>query len=226
MKRYAKNPAELVIQNPTPKKKKKMGKSKRKRDSKGRFMSKKKRKKRSNPSVQDEFVDTGKNLFLQYGLAALAATGTVKGAQYLLDKIPNIPQWAKEWSMIGGPAVAGIVLSMYSNPNSAIAQGVAGGMVLASANGLSDKLIKGIEPGKSQMADAQLQKGDMIVKADGILYDQQGNPIARISGNGETKTIAPSSHTSFDEENKHLLGDSAGFGVDAMSWEGGEAFTA
>jgi hypothetical protein len=218
MKKYAKNPAELVIQNPT--KKKKM--AKRKRDSKGRF-----KKNRNNPiGGADEFVDTGKNLFMQYGLAALASTGTVKGAQYLIGKVPNIPSWAKEWGMIAGPAVAGIVLSMYADRNSALTQGLAGGMVLASANELSDKLLKGNS--KAEMSDANISKGDLIVKPDGYLYDQQGNRLARIADGQESQANTPALPAFESRTNNgggHMLGD-AGFDDFSGSFEQGEAFAA
>ncbi|MDZ7658831.1 hypothetical protein, partial [Fodinibius sp.] len=76
---------------------------------------------------------TGKNLSMQYGLAALASTGSVKGAQYVIDQVPNIPSLGlKNGAVIAGPAMAGTCLSMYAPRNNAIFQGVAGGMVLAS----------------------------------------------------------------------------------------------
>lgn len=210
MKRYAKNPAELVIQNPINSK----TMAKRKRDKKGKF-------KRSNPA--DEFVDTGKNLFMQYGLAALASTGTVKGAQYVISKVPNVPAWAKEWGMIAGPAVAGIVLSMYADRNSALMQGVAGGMVLASANGLSDKLLTGNSAGDDEMAGALLSDGDLIVKKDGYLYDQQGNRLARIAGgteNAPDTPALPAMESRPDNGGGHMLGD--GFNDFGSSFEQGE----
>lgn len=217
------NPAELVIQNPTPDKNTKTM-AKRKRDSKGRY-----KKKRSNPSGTDEFVDTGKDLFMQYGLAALASTGTVKGAEYLLGKVPHIPVWAKEWGLIAGPAAAGILLSMFASKKSAIMQGIAGGMVLASANGLSDKLIKGVAPGG--MADGAIEPGDLLVKPDGYLYDQQGNRIARISDLSKAAGVTPGQvpnalpeFSSFEGDGGHLLGD--GYGSYELSWEAGEAFQA
>ncbi|TYP92086.1 hypothetical protein LX73_2333 [Fodinibius salinus] len=246
MKRYAKNPApddietlqnpaEFVIQNPTPKTNKKM--AKRKRDSDGKFKSK-----RSNPmDAADEFVDTGKNLFMQYGLAALASTGTVKGAEFLINQVPDIPQWAKEWAMIAGPAAAGIIVSMMADRRNAIWQGVSGGMVLASANGLSDKLIKGESPsgakngsgnGGDGMSDGVVEKGDLIVKPDGYLYDQDGKKIARIDAAGmqadpqampagNNQAMVPETNTergSFSQNDDHLLQDST------TNFEQGEVF--
>lgn len=240
-RRYAKNPApddieilenpsEFVIQNPTSTKNNNTM-AKRKRDSEGKF-----KKKRNNPiDAADDFVDTGKNLFMQYGLAALASTGTVKGAEYLLGQLPNIPQWAREWGMIAGPAAAGILLSMFTDRRNAILQGVSGGMVLASANGLSDKLINGQPPaGSSQngsgqngngMSDAGLERGDLIVKSDGYLYDQQGNKIASVDAEGmQTQPISAGSgqentgRGTFSKGNEHLLQDSN------MNFEEGEMF--
>lgn len=197
--------------------------AKRKRGPDGKF-----KKKRKNPGdMADEFVDTGKNLFMQYGLAALASTGSVKGAQYVIKKVPNIPSWAKEWGMIAGPAVAGIILSMYAPRNSAIFQGVAGGMVLASANGLSDKLLTGNSD--EEMSGALLSDGDMIVKEDGYLYDQKGNRLARIANgteNAAEQTRAlPAMESRPDTGGGHTLGD-AGFNDFGGSFEQGEAFLA
>ena len=214
MKRYAKNPSELVIQNPTD-----SNMAKRKRDSQGRF-------KRKNPSITEEFTDTGKDLFMQYGLAALAATGAVKGAQYVVNQIPGIPAWTKEWGAIVGPGVGGIILTMMTDKKSAIMQGLSGGMVLATANGLSDKFINGGGT-DNEMSDAVLEKGDMIVKEDGYLYDQDGNRIAQISGDSIESTSQPQQQqalpaaSSFDVEDNNALGDSF---VD--SWEQGEAWEA
>jgi len=237
MKRYAKNPApeevevldnpaEFVLQNPTSKKNSNTM-AKRKRDSKGRFKSK-----RTNPMDNaDEFLDTGKNLFMQYGLAALASTGTVKGAEYLLGQVPNIPSWAREWGMIALPGMGGILLSMMTDSRNAIYQGVAGGMVLASANGLSDKLIKGESPNGMSDGSKALEPGDYIVKADGFLYDQEGNKIARIDAEGmkakqaampktqPQKTMPKNDNASgtFGKNDSHLL-------QGAGNYEGGETF--
>ena len=206
-------PAELVVQNPTTSNKK-MGKSKRKRDSKGRFMSK------SRKNAADDFVDTGKSLFMEYGLAALAATGTVKGAQYLINKAPvNIPGWAREWLMIVGPGAAGIGLSMWADKKSPIWQGVAGGMVLASANGLSDKLIEGVAPGG--MSDAMVGENDLILKPDGYLYDRAGNRVAKANiDEGKLSTALPAAdqNEAFAMGTSNLLQD-ADF---SQTFEGGE----
>jgi hypothetical protein len=224
MKRYAKNPSELVIQNPD-KNSKKMGKSKRKRDSKGRFMSKSRKNK-----TADKFVDRGQDLLMQYGLAALAATGATKGAQFVLSQIPvNLPDWARDWLIIGLPGAAGVGVSLYSNKNNAIAQGIAGGMVLSTANSLSDKLIKGESPG---MADSfNLPAGSMIIKPDGTVVDSKGTPVAKANipekakkmvgaGNGTPKSIAsnigPFGQGKYES---HLLQDGA-----SNNWESGESY--
>jgi hypothetical protein len=207
---YAKNPAELVIQNPHKKPKKKMARSKRKRDNKGRYSSK-----RKNPS---DFVSTGKNLFLQYGLAALASTGVVKLISVGLKKT-SLNQSMKETVLIAGPAVGGILTSMFAGKNNAIAQGVAGGMVLASVNRASDKFIGGGEDG--EMADA----GDLIVKDDGIVYDQKGNPIAKIDlpDSGEGKMTQKALTAGFDTMStpSNMLGDFEGY----SGYESGEVWT-
>ncbi|MFH5833736.1 hypothetical protein [Halalkalibaculum sp. DA384] len=178
----------------------------------------------SRKNAADDFVDTGKNLFTEFGLAALAATGTVKGAQYLLKQIPvNLPQWAREWLMIIGPGVAGIGVSMYADKNSAIWQGVAGGMVLASANGLSDKLIEGVAPGG--MSDgATVGEMDLILKPDGYLYDKEGNRVAKANiDQGKMASPAlPESGGGFATGESHLLQDSDF----SESFEGGEAWAA
>lgn len=176
--------------------------AKRKRDPKGRYKS----KGRSNPSVVEEFTDTGKNLFMQYGLAALSATSAVKVAEYGASKIPGLPAWAKEWGAIVGPGVAGIIVTMMADKKNAIMQGLAGGMAIATVNGLSDKLIPGNS--SSGMADAALETGDMIVKADGMLYDQQGNPIARIAGNEPaSKSLPASSGSVWPHGEQDFLGE-------------------
>jgi hypothetical protein len=107
-------------------------------------------------------------------------------------------------------------------------QGLAGGMVLATANGLSDKLLTGGDKAAKsggEMADAQLEPGDFIVKADGMLYDQQGNPIARISENG-LESAAPAQpaltaagDTEIWDYYDHSLGESV-----PGSYEEGEAW--
>lgn len=179
MKRYAKNPAELVIHNPTNK-----TMAKRKRGKNGKF----KKKRKNAASAADEFVDTGKNLFMQYGLAALASTFTVRGVANLLDRVPNLPTWAKRWGVIAVPAAGGTILSMATAKNNAILQGLAGGMVLASANTLSDRLIGG-----GEMAGlGNVDSGDLIIKKDGYIYDQQGNKIAALK-NGDTPQVTSGS---------------------------------
>jgi hypothetical protein len=211
---YAKNPAELVIQNPHKKPQKKMARTKRKRNKKGRYTSK-----RKNPS---DFVSTGKNLFLQYGLAALASTGVVKMISVGLKKT-GLNQSMKETVLIAGPAVGGILTSMFASKNNAIAQGVAGGMVLASVNRASDKFIGGNEDGS--MADANLSASDLIVKEDGLLYDQKGNAIAKIDLPGATgsKVTQKALTAGFDTMStpSNMLGDFEGYN----GYESGEVWT-
>lgn len=193
--------------------------AKRKRGPDGKF-----KKKRKNPKgVGDEFVDTGKNLFMQYGLAALASTFTVTGVAKLLDRVPNLPSWARQWGIIAVPAAGGITLSMLTDKKSAIMQGLAGGMVLASANTLSDRLIGS----GAQMAGlGQVEPGDLIVKADGYIYDQDGNRIAALK-NADTPMITSGSGGDGDESvfNRpdHVLGDFDDFD---NGWETGEAWAA
>lgn len=210
---YAKNPAELVIQNPA-KNKKKNSKSKnkmsKKRDNQGRFAS----KKRSNPA--DDFIDTGKNLFMKFGLAALAATGVTKIFSIGVSKT-NLPKMAKDAVIIAGPAAAGIVTSMVAGKNNAIAQGLAGGMVLASVNTATDRFM----PKEGDLSDS-----DLIVKADGYVYDQNGNPLAQIALPESEQSQLPESSSASEKvssfqtiaENDNMLGDWGD------SFEGGEVW--
>ncbi|WP_020402800.1 hypothetical protein [Gracilimonas tropica] len=207
---YAKNPAELVIQNPAKSSKKKNSKTtkkmaKQKRKKNGRFTS----KKRSNPA--GDFVDTGKNLFMKFGLAALAATGVTKIISIGVSKT-QLPKVAKDAVIIAGPAVGGIITSMVAGKNNAIAQGIAGGMVLASVNTATDRFM----PKEGDLSDS-----DMIVKADGYVYDQNGNPIAQINmpGAEETKML-PESTTAFQviPEHDNMLGEFEGSFESGESW--------
>lgn len=208
---YAKNPAELVIQNPAKTSKKnnskttkKMATKKRKKN--GRFAS----KKRSNPA--GDFVDTGKNLFMKFGLAALASTGVIKIVHIAVSKT-GLPKGVKDAVIIAGPAAAGIVTSMFAGKNNAIAQGIAGGMVLASVNTATDKFL----PKEGELSDS-----DMIVKADGYVYDQNGNPLAQISLPEESETQSLPERTSAFQtiaEHDNMLGDWGG-----DSFEGGESW--
>ncbi len=207
---YAKNPAELVIQNPH----KKPNNMARKRKKNGRYA-----KKRSNPG--GDFVDTGKNLFMQYGLAALASTGVIKLFQIGL-KNTGLSKNMKEMVLVAGPAAAGIVTSMTTSRNNAIAQGVAGGMVLASVHRVSDKFIGDVD---DELDDSPLDHQDLIVKADGIVYDQSGNPIAKIdlpdgADGGPISSKALTSGFDTISSPGNSLGDFEGYG----GFESGEVW--
>lgn len=208
MKVYAKNPAELVIENPT-KKTKKM--AKRKRDNKGRYA-----KKRKNPAgLTDEITETGKNLFMQYGLAALASTGVISVAKNIIAQVDGLPDWAREWGVLLIPAAGGIGVSMLTDSKNAITQGVAGGMFLASVNGLSDKFLGGANGDTDGLGN--VEKGDLIVKKDGYIYDQKGNRIAAVSNNGNGNSQKQLT-AGWDREN-HSLGEPF-----AENWETGETW--
>lgn len=212
MKIYAKNPAELVVENPAKSKKTTKTMAKR-RNAKGQFTSK-----RKNQSIGDEVTETGKDLFLKYGLAAFASIGVLKGFSMLINKVPDIPQAAKDAILIGGPFAGGIVTAMLTDKKSPIAQGIAGGMVLASVNTAGDKFLKGASPSEQMAGLGQIEPSDMILKADGILYDQEGNPIAAIkSGSnqeGSDPLITGNDPLDTMKQDQHLLGDawSSGFG--------------
>lgn len=189
-----------------------MARRKRKRDGNGRYASK-----RKNPG---DFVSTGKNLFLQYGLAALASTGVVKMISVGLAKT-NLNRTMKETVLIAGPAVGGILTSMMAGRSNAIAQGVAGGMVLASVNRASDKFIGSSD---NDMADADLDSSDLIVKSDGVVYDQAGNAIAKIDLPDATGSTTQKALTAgFDTISApgSMLGDFEGHG----GYESGEVWT-
>lgn len=214
---YAKNPAELVIQNPAkkPKTKQKKKMARKKRNAKGRFTSK-----RKNPAgPASEFTETGKNLFMRFGLAALAATGVAKGVSVGVAKL-DLPTPVKDALIIGGPAAGGILVSMLTGKNNAIAQGIAGGMVLASVNTASDRFIGG------RGSVDGLSDTDMIVKSDGVLYDQDGNAIAKIAlpgsenGNGRDhgQRVLEEAFSTIDKPG-NMLGEFDG------SFEGGEVWT-
>lgn len=220
MKIYAKNPAELVIENPAGPKKRTKTMGKQKRNSKGQFMKKSKSKsKRKNPSIGDEVTETGKDLFFKYGLAAFASIGVLKGFSLLINKVPDIPQAAKDAILIGGPFAGGIATAMLTDKKSPVAQGIAGGMVLASVNTASDKFLKGKSPSNEMAGLGQIEPNDMILKPDGILYDQDGNPIAAVKASNMTQEGSDPMITGNDpldtmKQDQHLLGEAfnSGFG--------------
>lgn len=229
MKIYAKNPAELVIENPGRLNKKDNTMSKRKRNSKGQFMKKSKGK-RKNQTISDEVTETGKDLFLKYGLAAFASIGVLKGFSMLINKVPDIPQFAKDAILIGGPFAGGIATAMLTDPRSPIAQGIAGGMVLASANTASDKFLRGKSPSGEMAGLGQIEPSDMILKPDGILYDQEGNPIAEIqsgneNGGGSDSMITGDDPLDVMKQDQHLLGEAFGSGF-GETFEGSEMWSA
>lgn len=192
-----------------------------KRNAKGRFKKKgKSRSARKNPTGgASEFTETGKNLFMSFGLAALAATGVTKGVSMFVAKM-EWSQPVKDSVIIAGPAVGGIITSMFAAKNNAIAQGLAGGMVLSSVNTLSDRFITG-----NGSVDG-LSDSDMIVKSDGILYDRDGNAIAKIAlpgsendnGRDHGQRVLEEAFSTIDKPG-NMLGEFEG------SFEGGEVWT-
>ncbi|MDZ7658832.1 hypothetical protein [Fodinibius sp.] len=84
----------------------------------------------------------------------------------------------------------------------------------------------------AEMADAgALSEGDMVVKEDGYLYDQQGSRLAGIAGGSEPTQDQPATFSGrmesrgADNGGGHMLGD-AGFDDFGGGFEQGEAFTA
>ncbi len=127
--RYAKNPGELVIDNPAPR-----TKTKKRTMARKKHTSKKKR--RRNPGV----VKTGESLFLKYGIAAAGSILTVRLLQAGLNKFGgNLPEVVKKYVPVVAPAVGGIYLATKNKGK--IMQGIAGGMILASVNSAVDAFI-------------------------------------------------------------------------------------
>lgn len=199
--KYARNPGELVIDNPAKPKKRKKTMAKRKRKTT-------RRRRRRNPGV----VKTGKNLFIKYGLAAAGALGSVRLMQFAVDKFgAKIPDAAKKYGAILIPAAGGVLLA--TKAKSEIWQGIAGGMVLASVNNGINALIPqagaGVSDGLNSAQNHYMGDGNGYqITASGEVIDQSGNPVAQI--------VAPGA----SQPNGYL-----GEGSQEENWEHGETWT-
>lgn len=185
---YAKNPAELIIDNPAPKTRTSKD-PRRVAAGKKAWATRTKTKTRTNMSTKtnpEKIADTGKEMFLRYGLAAVGTIASVKGVSFLMNRFGgSLPAAVRRVAPIVVPAIAGVAIGAKSKKNNEIAQGVAGGMVYASVSqalhtflptavtdGLSDGLGYKIN---SFLADA-LEPGSLIVTPSGEILDLNGNP--------------------------------------------------
>jgi hypothetical protein len=188
---YAKNPAEigeLIIDNPAPKKKKKVKKDPRrvaagKQSWKTRQQNKKPKKgNRMNP---EKYAKTGKSMLIKSGVIAVGTFGGVRLSQYLLDKFgQNLPAAVRQYGPIAIPAVAGIVIGTKAKQKNHLAQGVANGMVFAAVSaGLNRVLPSSVTGGLSDAIgyekSSMLADGNLIVTPEGMVMDNQGVPYGK-----------------------------------------------
>ncbi len=154
-KKYAKNPAELLLVNPAPKKAEKKdprrvaaGKAAWKK----RQQTPKKTKTMSNKVTSKAVVKTGKAMLVKTGVAAVGTIGAVRVTDYLIQRYgQNLPAVFQKYATIVFPATAGVIIAVKSTNKNAIAQGIASGMVYASVAQGIDKLFTKAE---STLSDA------------------------------------------------------------------------
>lgn len=230
---YAKNPAEIVLDNPSKKKSKSKAAKDPRRVAAGRKawktrQNKRKKKKtdmsknRMNPK---DLTDTGITLYKQYGMAALGTILSLGGASYLLNRFgANLPNNVKRLAPIVIPGAVGVVVATKAKKNNAIAQGVAGGMVYNSATKAIQMLLPDSLQGdlsgplaydKSSMLGS-VPAGSYVVTPQGKLLNMDGSPAANAQAAlpaPKAKPMAKSSGPEF-----------AGFGEQDFGFEAQEQF--
>ena len=120
-----------------------------------------------------------------YAKNPVGSIGIVRILQYGLQKAgAHIPPHIKEALQIGLPGATGVVLA-YKSKNE-ILQGLAGGMVFASANGLINKVLPSQVTGVADAYDNHYLAGpsDIVVKPNGIAY-QTGKPVAQVASGSD-----------------------------------------
>lgn len=202
--RYAKNPAELVIQNPTRRT------MKRKRKSNGQFAKgstgRKKSTRRSSKRRTRRNPDVG------FVVPALLTAAGLVGVRFMNQGISkfgsHLPENVQKWGSVGLPVVASLPLLASQRSDAIKSAGL--GLLLGGLNNTADILLKKQLDGSGVpgLSDGPVYLGDggMSVQ-NGVLYS--GNkPVAQItSGPSVPQANNPDSY----------LGD---------SWESGEAWEA
>ena len=238
---YAKNPGEIVLDNPSKRKKKKLASKKDprrvaagKKAWKTRQRKKKQQKRgtkmsRTNP---ENLAKTSKQMFIKYGLAAVGTITSVKAVSFLLDKFGgSLPAAVRSYAPIAVPFAGGVVIATKAKKSNEIAQGVAGGMVYAAVSNVLHKVLPanatngGLSDGlgyKTSSFLGQLGPDALIVK-NGKVFTLKGEPV------GMAQTALPAPKKSKDRLSKTGSKSSEQMVNDAYggNWEqNGESFAA
>jgi len=206
--RYAKNPAELVIQNPTRRT------MKRKRKSNGQFAKGKSggRKNPSKRSTRSRKRRTRKNPDVGFVVPALLTAAGLVGVRFMNQGISKyggkLPENVQKWGSAGLPVVASIPLLASGRSDAIKSAGL--GLLLGGLNNTADIILKKQLDGSGVpgLSDGPVYLGDggMSVQ-NGVLYS--GNkPVAQITSGPMTPQA---------NNPDPYLGD---------SWESGEAWEA